>query len=390
MSRGCDYMIEYQKPYRMEAAKKNLEDVLFSGHLEGDGKYTLKCEEWIRRELNVEHIFMMTSCTHALESAIRVLRLNANDEVIMPSFTYPSTANAVVLVGAKVVFSEVKETNLTIDPTKIEEKITPRTKAIIVVHYGGVCCDMEAILAIASKHNLVVIEDAAQSFLTKYKGKYAGTIGHIGCFSFHGTKDFVAGEGGAIVVNDPKYREEIEVFRQKGTNRSAFIDGRSEFYEWVHEGSSYSPSELNMAVLFSQLEFRDRIISKRHIIYKRYLDYMDMLSGRYNLNERLTYSNTPYNETNGHLFYLLFSTVNEANSFRIHLAKNGIETRTHFIPLHESKKGKEFIVASNTFIYEEKIGQRLVRLPIYPDLQQREQDTIHNAIRQFFKTNKGD
>lgn len=382
-------MIKFQKPYRMKAAKILLDDVLSSGQLEGDGKYTLKCEEWIKRELNAEYVFMMTSCTHALESAVRVIRLNANDEVIMPSFTYPSTANAVVLVGAKIVFSEVKETNLTIDPMKIEEKITPRTKAIIVVHYGGVCCDMDIILDIASKHNLIVIEDAAQSFLTKYKGKYAGTIGHIGCFSFHGTKDFVAGEGGAIIVNDPKYSEEIEVFRQKGTNRSAFIDGRSEFYEWVHEGSSYSPSELNMAVLFSQLELRNEIISKRRVIYKRYLEYMDILSERYNVNERLTYSNTPYNEVNGHLFYLLFNTAEDANLFRIHLAKNSIETRTHFIPLHESKKGKDYIAESNTFIHEGKIGQRLVRLPIYPDLQQREQDTIHNVIHQFFKTYKG-
>lgn len=382
-------MIKFQKPYRMEVAKRYLDDVLVSGYLEGDGKYTLKCEEWIKSELKAEHVYMMTSCTHALESAVRVLKLKADDEVIMPSFTYPSTANAVVLVGAKVVFTEVKKENFTIDEAKIEEKITPRTKAIIVVHYGGVSCEMDSILEIASKYNLVVIEDSAQSFLTKYKDKYTGTIGHIGCFSFHGTKDFIAGEGGAIVVNDPKYREEIEVFRHKGTNRAAFINGRSEFYEWVHEGSSYSPSELTMAVLFSQLELRDRIISKRLTIYKRYLEYMDMLRERYSLNDRLTYSKTPFNEVNGHLFYIVFNSINEANAFRIYLAKNGIETRTHFVPLHESQKGKSYITNANNFIHEEKIGQRLVRLPIYPDLQQREQDTIHNVIRQFFKTYKG-
>lgn len=373
----------------MEVAKKYIDDVLTSGHLEGDGKYTLKCEEWISREIGASHVFMMTSCTHALESAIRVLGLNGDDEVIMPSFTYPSTANAVVLAGANVVFSEVKEENLTIDETRIEEKITPRTKAIIVVHYGGVPCDMDPIMVIASKYNLVVIEDSAQSFLTKYKDKYTGTIGHLGCFSFHGTKDFVAGEGGAIIVNDPKYKELVEVFRQKGTNRSAFIDGRSEYYEWVHEGSSYSPSELTMAVLYSQLELKDRIISKRHIIYKRYREYMEMISVRYNLSDRLKYSTTPFKLVNGHLFYLLFTSVNEANAFRIHLAKTGIETRTHFVPLHESQKGKEYVVDANSFVNENNIGQRLVRLPIYPDLQQREQDTIHNAIRHFFKTYKG-
>jgi dTDP-4-amino-4,6-dideoxygalactose transaminase len=315
--------------------------------------------------------------------------LTEGDEVIMPSYTYPSTANAVVLVGGKVVFSEVLEENLTIDPSKIEEKITLRTRAIIVVHYGGASCQMEEIMDIAQKYNLIVIEDAAQSFLTKYQDKYTGTIGHIGCFSFCGTEDFVAGEGGAISINDSRFSEEIEVFRQKGTNRSAFVDGRSEYYEWVHEGSNFSPSELTMAVLYSQFELKERIISKRRNIYQHYLEYMDMLTDRYKLSHRISYSRTPSQQVNGHLFYILFNQVNEANAFRIYLAKNKIETRTHLVALHESQKGKEYIKSSNPFKVEAMIGQRLVRLPIYPDLQPREQESIQNIIRLFFKEYMG-
>lgn len=388
MSRGCDNMIEFQKPYKMENAKKYLDDVLQIGYLQGDGKYTKKCQEWMMKELKAEGVYMMTSCTHALECAVRVLKLKADDEVIMPSFTFPSTANAVVLTGAKVIFSEVTKKNLTIDVTKIEEKISPRTKAIIVVHYGGASCDMAEVMAIATKYNLLVIEDSAQSFLTKYKNKFTGTIGDIGCFSFHGTKDFVAGEGGAIIVNDPKYIEDVEIFRQKGTNRSAFIEGRSKFYEWVGQGSSYSPSELTMATLFSQLELKGTIMTKRQHIYKEYLEGLTLISHQYKLKERISYSSTLPNLVNGHLFYILFESVNEARAFSLYLAEKDIETRGHFVPLHESLKGKSYKLSTSNFIVEDNIGQRLVRLPIYPDLQQKEQDKVLATIHEFFEAYK--
>ncbi len=233
---------------------------------------------------------------------MRVIGLQEDDEVIVPSFTFPSTANAVVLAGGQVVFCEVEKKSLTIDVRCLEKLITERTKAVVVVHYGGVSCDMDEVMKIADRYGLVVVEDAAQSFLTAYDGRYTGTIGDFGCLSFHGTKDIVAGEGGALIVNNEKYAEAVDIFRQKGTNRSSFISGRSSFYQWVDEGSSYSPGELSMALLYSQLEMAQEILDKRKYLYGAYAAGIREVIERLGLENRIACSSMPSDEVNGHLF----------------------------------------------------------------------------------------
>jgi len=266
-------MIEYKKPYLLDQSLRYVEDAMRSSNGSGDGRYTEECETWIKKQLGVKQVTMTTSCTHALELALHVIELGQEDEVILPSYTYPSTANAVLLAGGKVVFSEVEPNHLTLDPAKLEAKITSKTKAIIVVHYGGICCKMDEIMHIAKKHHLVVIEDGAQSFLSKYKGRYAGTLGDFACLSFHGTKDVVAGEGGALLFHDDRYAEKVTMFRQKGTNQASYKKGLVDFYEWKTKGSSYGPSDILMAMLLGQLELSQEIIECNKIIFENYENY---------------------------------------------------------------------------------------------------------------------
>jgi len=378
-------MISFQKPYKTPNSLAYIQDVIHSGHIEGDGKYTELCTNWLSETLSVDNVFMMTSCTHALDCALQVIGLESGDEVIVPSFTYPSTANAILLAGGEVVFAEVEAENLTISPESIRAKLTDRTKAIIVVHYGGVSCDMEQIMAIAKEYQLVVIEDAAQSFLSTYKGSYTGTIGDLGCFSFHGTKDFVAGEGGVLIVNNDKYLYMVENFRQKGTNRTAYLRGESAFYEWVSKGSSYSPNELSMALLYAQFLLKDDILSQRRSIYRRYKEEINELIRRYHFEDEITISSGEANVVNGHLFFMVFKQVEMAKKFSEYLYEQGIETRTHFVPLHESIMGKQFIRPSNDFRIEKNLGKRLIRLPIYPDLSHEEVNQIIVNIGDFLK-----
>ncbi len=288
-------MLCFQQPYKLENSKKYINDSINIGHLEGDGKYTKLCELWINDKLNIKNTFMMNSCTSALECALQILELDSGDEVIVPSFTYPSTANAVILAGGKVVFGEIEPCSMTLDVAKLENLINEKTKAIIVVHYGGISCDMDVIIKIAKNNNLYIIEDAAQSFLSTYKGRYTGTIGDFGCFSFHGTKDFIAGEGGALIVNNEKFIEKVEIFRQKGTNKAAFLDGKSGYYEWVDKGSSQSPSELNMALLYGQLQLDSEIISHRKEIYKYYKKQIGKLIKELDVNDQVYCSNKSMN-----------------------------------------------------------------------------------------------
>lgn len=376
-------MILFQKPYQLHKSDRYIQEVLTSGHVEGDGKYTSLTSEWIQNRLTVQNVLMMNSCTSALECAMQVIGLKPGDEVILPSFTYPSTANAVVLAGASPVFGQVKKEDMTLDEHKLIDKISHKTKAIIVVHYGGVSCNMDEIMSVAKANNLVVVEDCAQSFLAKYNGEYTGTIGDFGCFSFHGTKDFVAGEGGALVVNNTDYLEQVEIFRQKGTNRTAFINGKSAFYEWVYKGSSMSPSELNMALLYGQLNMCDEILSRRKEIYSRYSNAVNGMINKHHLGHKLYASSKEAKELNGHLFYLVFSKIEEAKGFVKFMYEQGVETRTHFVPLHESRMGSRFVDDETFFEHEEAIGKRLVRLPIYPELTDDEQMYVIQRVEEF-------
>ncbi len=368
-------MIDFQKTYKAEAGMTYIEDCLNEGRTSGDGKYTELCSDWIKHRLHAPSVLMTTSCTHALELALHLMNLSQNDEVIVPSFTYPSTANAVLMAGGKVVFSQVCSEDLTLDPAKLEEKITEHTKAIIPVHYGGNLCQMDAIMTIAKNHDLMVIEDAAQGFLSTYKNRFAGTFGDFGCFSFHGTKDLIAGEGGALIINNPIYADRAAVFREKGTNRQAFLRGEVAFYEWVAKGSSYSPSELLMAVLFSQFEAADTILAARRRIYTIYSDFFQKKSF-----SCVSGFSTPSEDVkiNGHLFYLRFTTDALGDAYKVYMKEQGIEAFGHFVPLHSSSYGRKISVNNEGFDVEEGIGHQLVRLPIYPNLTE---EDIHKILQ---------
>ncbi|MDD2534146.1 MAG: aminotransferase class I/II-fold pyridoxal phosphate-dependent enzyme [Eubacteriales bacterium] len=388
-------MIPFHKPYRLDQARHAIEQVLTLGKTEGDGPMTACCQNDISTCLtsknaaksNPAEVLMMTSGTHALEAALYAINLDAGDEVILPSFAYPSAANAVILAGGTVVYAEVEPSHLTIDPARIKYHITPHTKAILVVHYGGVSCDMPAIMAIAQTHHLIVIEDCAQSFLSSDHGLFTGTIGHFGCFSFHGTKDIVAGEGGALVINHPDYVKFARQFRQKGTNRDEFAIGQVNFYEWISCGSSYAPSEIAMALLHSQLELSDEIVTSKRALFTRYLAFFRNESGglseRYQSHLVSTSTSPKYGKANGHLFYLLFHAADQATAFIRYLSDQGIDARTHFVPLHESQFGRQFIRPENDFHVEAGLGQRLVRLPLFAALTFAEQDYILTVADRF-------
>lgn len=375
-------MIPFQKAYCLDKARPLIDRVLASGRTEGDGSMTKRCQDWLSTRLETPGVLMMTSCTHALEEALQMLNLQPDDEVIVPSFAYPSAANAVLLAGARVVFAEVEPVHLTLDPERLQSSLTPRTRAVIAVHYGGISCDMDRILAITQPAGIEIIEDCAQSFLTQYKGRFTGTIGKFGCLSFHGTKDVVAGEGGALIVNDPEHVHSARVFRQKGTNRDEFTEGRAEQYEWLSVGSSYSPGELPMALLASQLELSDQIVARRRRLFRRYADHFELHKNGSGHDAVLESTSTPsaHCDENGHLFYLLFKHESDAANLIRHLRLAGIDARTHFFPMHESRFGKQFIRSANRFETEEAIGRRLVRLPLYADMTDEEQDLVLAAV----------
>lgn len=375
-------MISFYKPYQLMQGQNYMEKVLLSGHTSGDGYYTERARQWIMNKMHAKEVLMMTSGTHALECALRIIGLEPGDEVILPSFAYPSAANAVLLAGGNVVFSQVEKHTLNLDVHQLSDKLSKKTKAIMPIHYGGISCDMDYLMDFANENQLIVIEDAAQSFMTKYKGRYTGTIGHLGCYSFHGTKNYVAGEGGALCINDQLYLEKARIFRQKGTNQTAYKRGEVDFYQWVDLGSSYSPSELSMALLLSQLEQAEAILKKCQLIYGSYVKLMDQLSHQTSI--QVSYNGINPIDTNGHIFFLLFEVESEAENFMTYLYEKGIETRTHFVPLHESIKGRSLVGQEQKFEVEKGIGKRLVRLPIYPDLTDSELQYIHGVITTIF------
>lgn len=355
--------IVFNKPYQSKNESTYIQHVLELGKTGGDGFYTEQCQSWLEENLKSKKVLMTTSCTHALELVFQLLELK-DFEVIMPSYTFPSTANAVLLNGGKVVFTEVNQEHLCIDVQHIEEKITPKTKAILVVHYGGVSCDMDTIMALANKYNLVVIEDAAQGFLSSYKNKSLGTIGHFGCFSFHETKNINCGEGGALSINidNPILMETVENIRRKGTNKYAFDKGEVFFYEWVSEGSSYSPSEILMAYLYAQLKESENIQEKRINVFNLYQQWFT--TTHYESIESFSRGN-PFGNFNAHIFYVIFKQEQQAIKFREQLALENVVAYTHFIPLHLSKMGEELGNQRDDFPFEASVYKRLIRLPIH-------------------------
>ncbi len=351
--------------------------------LSGDGEFTKRCHKWFEKKLNCKKALLTTSCTHALEMSAILIDIQPGDEVIMPSYTFVSTANAFALRGAKIVFVDVREDTMNIDETLIEAAITKKTKAIVPVHYAGVACEMDTIMDIANRHNLYVIEDAAQGMMSTYKGKALGTIGHLGTYSFHETKNYTSGgEGGLLIINDEKFTTKAEIIREKGTNRSQFFRGMVDKYSWVDIGSSYLMNDLSAAYLWGQLEKAEEINNQRLAIWKSYYKQLKELQEK-GIIELPTIPKDCIH--NGHMFYLKCKNLEERTSLINHLYSNGIQAVFHYIPLHSSPAGEKFGTFFGSDKYTTLESERLVRLPIYYGLEQSEVEYIIKTIKEFYK-----
>lgn len=347
----------------------------------GDGQFTKKCNQWIEEKTGTRKALLTTSCTHATELAALLAKVQPGDEVIMPSFTFVSTADAFVLRGAIPVFVDIRPDTMNIDETKIEAAITEKTVGIVPVHYAGVSCEMDTIMDIAKKHNLWVIEDAAQGIMSTYKGKALGTIGDFGCFSFHETKNYSMGEGGALLIQDEKYIEDAEIYREKGTNRSKFFRGQIDKYTWVDYGSSYLPSDLNAAYLWAQLEMAEEINEHRLACWNRYYDNLKDLQNA----GKITLPTIPEGCVhNAHMFYLKSKDLEERTAFIDFMKEKGILTVFHYIPLHSAPAGVRYGRFHGEDVYTTKESERLVRLPMYYSLTLEEVDFISDAIKEFY------
>ncbi|WP_339003270.1 dTDP-4-amino-4,6-dideoxygalactose transaminase [Fusobacterium polymorphum] len=347
----------------------------------GDGPFTKKCNEWIEKRFNIEKVLLTTSCTHATEMAAILADIKEGDEVIAPSFTFVSTVNPFVLRGAKIVFIDINPKTMNMDENLIEAAITEKTKAILPVHYAGVACNMDKIMEIAEKYSLIVIEDAAQGMMSEYKGKPLGSIADYGCFSFHETKNYSMGEGGALLIKDKKNIEKAEIIREKGTNRSRFFRGQVDKYTWVDKGSSYLPSELNAAYLYGQLENADLIYNDRMNSWNKYKVLLQELADK-NLIE-LQY--IPENcKHNAHMFYIKCKDLDERTLLIDYLKKDQIWAVFHYIPLHSAEAGIKFGRFHGEDKYTTKESERLLRLPLYYGLKEEDIKFVVSKIKEFY------
>lgn len=356
-------------------------EAMASRRTSGDGPFTKRCEKTIEQRLGVQRALLTTSCTSALEMAAILCDLQAGDEVILPSYTFVSTANAIVLRGAKPVFVDIRRDTLNLDERLVEAAITPRTKAIWPVHYAGVACAMDEIQAIANRHSLTVVEDAAQGVCAKYRNRWLGTIGDLGCYSFHETKNISCGEGGALLVNQPRFTQRAEVVREKGTNRSQFIRGQVDKYTWVDIGSSYVPSDILAAYLLGQLEGMDVITAGRRRIFDTYYRLLQPL--REEGAVELPY--LPADCTsNYHMFYLQVADDKVRAALLEHLIRAGIQATFHYVPLHLSPVGRRFAAKSSALPVTEDVAGRLLRLPLYYDMSEDDVADVADEITRFF------
>lgn len=345
----------------------------------GDGEFTKKCKKWIEDKTETNSALLTTSCTHALEMAALLMDIQEGDEVIMPSYTFVSTANAFVLRGAKIVYVDIRPDTMNIDEALIEAAITERTRAIVPVHYAGISCEMDKIMEIARLHNLYVIEDAAQGIMSAYKGKALGTMGEFGCFSFHETKNFSMGEGGALLIKEQKFVERAEILREKGTNRSKFYRGEIDKYSWCDVGSSYLPSDLNAAYLWAQLEKADEITKDRMRTWKRY-DEVFRNCGYFEV------PTVPDGcEHNAHMYYIKVKDLEERGKLIEYLAKCGIHAVFHYIPLHSSQAGRRFGRFCGEDTYTTKESGRLLRLPLYYGLKEKDREYVITCVRKYYE-----
>jgi dTDP-4-amino-4,6-dideoxygalactose transaminase len=372
--------IPFNRPFFSGREFEFIQEAIKSWHLSGDGAFTKKCHAFLEREVGTARALLTTSCTHALEMAALLLDAKPEDEIIVPSFTFVSTVNAFVLRGARPVFSDIRPDTLNLDESKLERLITPRTRAILVVHYAGVACEMDPILALAEKHGVAVVEDNAHGLFGKYKGRNLGTLGCLATQSFHETKNFTCGEGGALLINDPRYIERAEIIREKGTDRSRFFRGQVDKYTWVDVGSSYLPSDILAAFLYAQFEAREFIQSKRQEIWERYdNDLKDWArDAGVTLPSVPAHCEHPY-----HMYYMLLPSLKVRQELIAHLNRHDINSVFHYQPLHLSSMGRQFGGKVGDCPVTEDISDRLVRLPFYNDLTELDQATVIDRITGF-------
>ena len=375
-------MIPFNKSHFWDKQLDNIKEAVFNNKVSGDGKFTKLCDSWIEENTGTQKALLTTSCSTALDMAALLLDIQPGDEVIIPSYTFVSTANAFVMRGAEIVFVDIRPDTQNIDEKLIEDAITDKTKAIVPVHYAGVGCEMDEILKIAKEHDLMVVEDAAQGVMASYKGRALGSIGDLGCFSFHETKNYSMGEGGALLINNPDYVEMAEIIREKGTDRSRFLRGQVDKYSWVEKGSSYLPSEINAGFLMPQLEIAEEINNDRLSSWNRYYELLEPLKEK-------GYIELPYVPEecshNAHMFYIKVKDIEERTRLISHLKEHEISAVFHYVPLHSAKAGQKYGRFHGEDRYTTKESSRLLRLPMYYGLKADEVELIAETVKSFYR-----
>ncbi len=374
-------MIPFNVPPCVGEEFEYVKQAIESHKISGDGSFTKKCHAWMEERFKAQKVLLTTSGTTALDMAMLLCDLKPGDEVILPSYTFSSTATAPVLAGAKLVFVDIRPDTMNIDENKIEKAITDKTKVIIAMHYAGVSCEMDKIMSIARKHNLLVVEDAAQGVMSTYKDQYLGTIADFGCFSFHETKNFSMGEGGALVINNPKFNERAEILREKGTNRAKFFRGQVDKYTWVDFGDSYLPSELNAAYLWAQLLKADEITSNRMNTWNSYRSAFKTLVDK----GRIEVQTIPDEcQHNAHMFYLKCKDLKERTEYINFMKSKEVGCVFHYIPLHSAPAGLKFGRFHGEDVYTTKESERLVRLPLYYNMTKKDLNSVIEATLSYF------
>lgn len=373
-------LIKFNVPPYIGKEKEYISEAISNRKICGDGSFTKKCNAWIEDKMDTKKALLTTSCTHALEMAALLSDIQEGDEVIMPSFTFVSTADAFVLRGAKIVFVDIRPDTMNIDETLIEDAITDKTKAIVPVHYAGVACEMDTIMDIAKRHNLIVVEDAAQGVMSSYKGQALGAIGDYGCYSFHETKNYSMGEGGALLIKSEDDVEKAEIIREKGTNRSKFFRGQIDKYTWVDAGSSYLPSEINAAYLYAQLEEADTVNNARLARWNQYYNELSELKGKIDLP--IIPDGCVHN---AHMFYIKAKDLDERTRLIDYMKENGVMGVFHYIPLHSAPAGKKYGRFHGEDKYTTSESERLLRLPMYYELTEEDVNKVVSVIKEFYK-----
>jgi len=378
--------IPFNRPFLSGKEFEFIQQAIAGWQLSGDGPFTRKCHALLESELGVQKTLLTTSCTHALEMAALLLEINEGDEVVIPSFTFVSSVNAFVLRGARPVFIDIRPDTLNVDETKLEPLITSRTKAVVVVHYAGVGCEMDTILEVAGRHGIPVVEDNAHGLFGKYKNRYLGTLGCLATQSFHETKNFTSGEGGALLINDPAFIERAEIIREKGTNRSRFFRGQVDKYTWMDVGSSYLPSEILAAFLYAQLEARESIQARRRRVWEYYNEQLTEWAGKFGVQLPSVPSHC---EQPFHMYYLVLPTAAQRDRLIAYLNAADINSVFHYLPLHLSRMGRKFGGKEGQCPVSEDVSDRLVRLPFYTGMSEADQSRVVSALKDFTSREAG-